>query len=576
MIRYLLLLLASCSAMAAWNFDWRVRTDQHGQPAGVYATTPFPITESSTDYTVTFDEGSVTFNLGTKYYVDGAKADDSGDGLSLANAKQTIGAALTAAGTGNKTVIVRGAHDAFDGIYHYTTTLSLGSNTGTSDTARFSLVGYGQERPIIDGSGGSYGDGDAIVNLGSSGLGSASYQTLQRFKLQNATGRGLYTRNSNVRLIDVEIYNVEAGTDSGDGCFVFYSNGHSNQVYHCTAHRAWGHGVKFAQTGSDPAPSHGFIEWTEVYECGWWSGVNYTGFVTKHPCGLDVPNDHESSTNMVIRYNISHDIYMEGIHIRRGKNIQIHHNEVYSCGRGAGVKADYWSSGGENAGIIIYGDTSNGYEDVSGAIYGNIVRDNGETGSDANIVSGLRIGAQDSGTMLVYNNLVYGFDTDATTYPVQLNSTYDGTVNVWNNTVYGSKSGTLLNNTTTATIQNNVIYQAGAGSCFAFAASSTWDHNLYYYPSGTLGNRTADATDVDGSDPLFVSVPSGAWSNGEGMIGAGSPAIGVASDLSGSFSVDANGLSRGAVWDIGAYEYNPTVQKAKSTGKLKLSGKGKL
>jgi len=48
---------------------------------------------------------------GTIYYVDAAQSDDTGDGLSPANAKKTIGAAITAASAGDAVTIRAGTYD---------------------------------------------------------------------------------------------------------------------------------------------------------------------------------------------------------------------------------------------------------------------------------------------------------------------------------------------------------------------------------------------------------------------------------------------------------------------------------
>ena len=60
----------SSVSFSEWEFSWDVRTDRDGKPAGIYETTPYPIDETSTSYTITNDDGTKTYELGTKYYVD--------------------------------------------------------------------------------------------------------------------------------------------------------------------------------------------------------------------------------------------------------------------------------------------------------------------------------------------------------------------------------------------------------------------------------------------------------------------------------------------------------------------------
>ncbi len=60
----------------------------------------------------------------------------------------------------------------------------------------------------------------------------------------------------------------------------------------------------------------------------------------------------------------------------------------------------------------------------------------------------------------------------------------------------------------------------------------------------------SDAHGLNGVDPIFVDPE-----NGDFRLQAGSPAIGAGTALNGTFTTDYNGVTRGASWDIGAYEY---------------------
>ena len=180
-----LFLLPSPAAQAdAWKYNWATRVDRDNRPAGIYTNTPYPITEASSNYFFKSDEfpEGKCYNLGTLYFLDGARPDNSGDGLSLATAKKTINAAVSAAGSGNKTIIVRGAHDSFDGVY--VETVSFWGLSGVDDTHRLMLVGYNQERPVIDGN-------DAENHLITRGYASLAYITVQRFKLTNSRRCGV-------------------------------------------------------------------------------------------------------------------------------------------------------------------------------------------------------------------------------------------------------------------------------------------------------------------------------------------------------------------------------------------------
>lgn len=132
----------------AWTYDWTTRIDPYGKPTGIFDVTPFPITETSTHYTVQNENWTNTYVLGTLYFVDGAAADDTGDGLTFATPKKTLSAAIALiTSTNNATIIIRGAHDAFNGEYigyGYTSKMGI-SNTQRVMWASYRM-GYGRLR----------------------------------------------------------------------------------------------------------------------------------------------------------------------------------------------------------------------------------------------------------------------------------------------------------------------------------------------------------------------------------------------------------------------------------------------
>jgi hypothetical protein len=110
----LISLLVASPCLGQDYFDWAVRTDRDGMPAGHYETTPFPITETTTSCVVRNDEhpDGVVFELGSLHFVDGAAA-AGGDG-SWGSPWATIAEAVAAVPAGNETIVVQGAHDGFD------------------------------------------------------------------------------------------------------------------------------------------------------------------------------------------------------------------------------------------------------------------------------------------------------------------------------------------------------------------------------------------------------------------------------------------------------------------------------
>jgi parallel beta-helix repeat protein len=241
-------------------FDWNVRLDRHSKPAGIFNETPFPINENSTNYTVMNDEypQGKTYFLGTKYYVDGGFNGPIYSG-NWTNPWKNITAALSSVSNGSATIIIRGSHDSFNGIYNeYGLTLKSGIN----DTYRFTIVGYGQERPIINGSSNTT---DSI-----SASGSVSYSTLQRVKFQDNDRSGVRTSSddSYLNIIDVWLYNNNkynfvSNQTYGDGNLYFLSTDNS-WIFHSSSEHTYGHCFKI---GDDARIMDEFtrIGWPKIF-----------------------------------------------------------------------------------------------------------------------------------------------------------------------------------------------------------------------------------------------------------------------------------------------------------------------
>lgn len=64
-------------------------------------------------------------------------------------------------------------------------------------------------------------------------------------------------------------------------------------------------------------------------------------------------------------------------------------------------------------------------------------------------------------------------------------------------------------------------------------------------------------------DPKFITLPNGTLGHGNWHLQSSSPAIGQALQMNASFTTDADGVTRGSTWDMGAYEYtsggSPTI-----------------
>jgi hypothetical protein len=56
------------------------------------------------------------------------------------------------------------------------------------------------------------------------------------------------------------------------------------------------------------------------------------------------------------------------------------------------------------------------------------------------------------------------------------------------------------------------------------------------------------------TDPKFVTLPNGTTGYGNWALQSGSPAIGAGVQLNSIFTTDILGTTRGAVWDMGAFQ----------------------
>ncbi len=189
----------------------------------------------------------------------------------------------------------------------------------------------------------------------------------------------------------------------------------------------------------------------------------------------------------------------------------------------------------------------------------------------------------------IWNN-VFGNETRGEGSPVMFEDnddvTNDGIV-VANNTFVSTGYGVRMYNANTTTwagaiIRNNLFYDMVAGEIYWQNAGgqqtvNTWtpdtavvlDNNLIYrtngaievrWQTGTAGQSQAytswsgdwpthhpTMTNNAAGDPLFAS--------GGYTLSSNSPAIGAGYALNSLFTTDIRGLTRGAAWDIGAYEF---------------------
>ena len=543
-----------------WSYDWSVRTDHHGKPAGIFTTSPFPITEDSTTYHVKTDEypSGLELNLGTKYYVDGHNGSDSNGGTSLSDEWETIAHAISAVSSGNKTIIIRGAHDGFDGIY-LEHGLSLNGKSGTDQTHRYTIVGYNQERPIIDA------EETNETDIFSRADDDSAYITLQRMTLRNSARYGIILNS----------YTVGYERDRFFWCFdlnmkdcfnstIYYLNADLGWIYHCTVDSTWGHAYKIGDGASFCK-----IEWCVVNGAGYYPGLSVDSLEATHSaCGIDLPSDNDDPRNAqydTVRYNIVKYAYAYGMQFRYNRLFNVHHNEIDSCGWFG------WRSppGGvlstvHNYNIIFYAGWT------EGEFYSNLIHDGACTGDGSGSGSpdgtGLYISSCDNltPTINIYNNLFYGYTGNC----IRINSSNTGaTIRLLNNSFYKDTPVgytqdecliDLMGSETTS--ENNIFYQNGTGACVDYQSDTNNDYNLYYHPNGSEGDYVDGAHDVTPeSQDFWLAIMSGAFSTNEGALDSLGSATDAGTSQSGYFTDDYDSNTRSAPWDLGAREYSGGV-----------------
>jgi hypothetical protein len=538
----LLLLAPNTQAFPdSWAYDWSARIDRDSRAAGIYATTPFPIDENSTNYQISTDEGVKTYSLGVKYFVDGLSGNNTNAGTTLTAPKKTISAAITAAGSGNVTIIVRGEHGGFDGRYNE----QINLRSGLDDQRRWMIVGYRQERPIIVLASTTASSVEAPYSI--------SFATVQRFRIEQNYQNGVRTGpdDSYISCIDLWLYancrydTTTAGTHA-DGN-LYYLGSDNCWILHCTSERTYGHGYKVGD-GADNC----VVEWSIARDIGYWPGISPTAYWGNHCVAFDFPSDNtpasDPNDNVVLRYNIAETTLYGGVQLRHCPGFSAHHNEFVD-----GTHMDNISDSASHS-ITVTGNVTIHETTTSGRFYSNVIRG----GSDAASI-GIGLGSlADGNKILIYDNVISGYYRGAYLRGFS-DVAASRSVSFCNNSVYGNSSAAQVYgssgwNAGELQVLNCIVYQKGTGPCVDLDPDVLRGGSVYWAPGGSLG-VTPRSDERNGNPGWSVVGPSAV---ADFYISADSPALGIGI-LQPSFADDIRGYLRGESWDAGAVEYGGSV-----------------
>lgn len=287
--------------------------------------------------------------------------------------------------------------------------------------------------------------------------------------------------------------------------------------------------------------------------------------------------------------------YGNGVRIENSSNINVHNNTVAYANTGIygayGSGNSAWDIHSNNlshynnaivAGNLgvtslttlnIYSNTINAFDDASDSTCGNTFHTDGVqifAQSAGSSVSSVKVYSNtigpNNGTCTqktasifieglvsapwIYNNLITSTTgvlapTNGYIYDKPASGITRSSV-IFNNTVYGFNLGGngIAAEEDGVLVYNNIMWDLNQGIYYAGNGSHTTDYNSYF------SNTTDGHTDTNG----VTSNP-----NLDGNFRpTGAPIVGEGIDLSAYATTDKDGVARGSVWDIGAYEYTIT------------------
>jgi parallel beta-helix repeat protein len=469
------------------------------------------------------------------YYVDQSHpgASDDNDG-SEGFPWLTFQKAASVAGAGDLVYIKNGVYNE----------VVVVENSGSAVNA-ITFKAYPGHNVVLDGAGhaGWYGVFSVYGQ---------DYIRLEGIEIRNnSTGWGVLIEheegNASNAATNIELVNLKVHHTGGEAIQV-RGNAHHVHIQDCVVHDGDNYsGIDIYQWGGG-RPHHVTVSGCTVY--------NYPGFA-----GIA----SEQADNLVIENNVTYDSSL-GIDIGSGDDNVIRNNVVHDCDTGIALSSNEDSKVYDNT-IYNIGDEAiysyywilHGEEHARNKWYNNVIYDAGFGVYESNRKDA-RYGTGDTSDHEYYNNLFYNVGAHGSyRTPFYFRGTTD--LKFYNNTLYLNDNYDaieLLLGAVNADIRNNIISISGSVSPVVIDGSSdpgaVIDYNCYH-------NRSSSSTgpgihSVTG-DPKFVSVATSDF-----HLQSDSPCVDAGVDLSAHHTTDKDGVSRpqGAGWDIGAYEFVPSLE----------------
>jgi hypothetical protein len=406
----------------------------------------------------------------------------------------------------------------------YPTEESHLAQSGTAE-APITFIAYPGESPILDG-GGSAGE-LLILDQGT------SYLRISGFALRNFTIWGMELSGEN-RYVQLDHLDIGGGEAS-----IHFTYGESAEsppaegpVEHITLEDSTIHGSQYSAVDCTPGPcNHMVIRRVEIYNTGLegeaFYGSDGLEFARGYPVlvedcyvhdnggdGIDLNSrDREGhATGVVVRRNVVARNHLNGIKLWAGGRIE--NNVVWGQGNSAVWAGTFPSTLEVFNNTIAYNMWDPAYSERNWAF-----------------VAGYPEEMESPPVMLALVNNLFAFNAD----PIEGGATG----------IYLGPGVSLVRE------ENNLYYSRADGEITAEFASGRGDPDFTRaeIADGTWASYTGQGQNDVTDDPLFVS----GWPEVDLHLQAGSPAVNAGS-AEGAPADDAEGRSRDAVPDFGAYE----------------------